>query len=193
MQFNLTSKWPAAVIPRRLALTEIFAPAYPVRQGTEIEAMMNSVERMMHYSHNIPEEAPEVIEDHRPPEGWPSEGGISVRGLGLRYREDRDLVLRDVSVEIRPREKIGIVGRTGAGKVGDSSSGFISLHGPDISCCQSSFVAALLRLVEPCAGEVVVDGVRTASLGLQDLRSKIAVIPQDPFLFSGTVRFVSRS
>jgi len=91
--------------------------AAPVRQATETEATMNCVERLLHYANDIPEEAPEVVEGRIPPDAWPNNGNISIRSLDLRYREDRDLVLRQVSLDIRPHEKIGIVGRTGAGKV----------------------------------------------------------------------------
>jgi ABC-type multidrug transport system fused ATPase/permease subunit len=116
----------------------------------------------------IDTEAPAIIEDARPPPGWPREGAISFRGIEMRYRPDLDPVLVDVNVEVRAREKIGIVGRTGAGK--------------------SSLLQSLFRLVEVSAGSIVIDGIDTATIGLKDLRSRISVIPQNPVIFSGTVR-----
>jgi len=100
---------------------------------------------------------------------WPSHGRISVRHLDFRYRPHLPLVIHDLTIDIRGGERIGIVGRTGAGK--------------------SSFLLALLRLVEPCGGEILIDGVSTSSLGLHKLRSSFAIIPQDPVLFTGTLRF----
>jgi ATP-binding cassette subfamily C (CFTR/MRP) protein 1 len=99
---------------------------------------------------------------------WPSQGKIVVNNVCLRYRENLPLVLNQCSFTVQPREKIGIVGRTGAGK--------------------SSLVTALLRLVELESGEVLIDDINTRSIGLNTLRSVMAVIPQDPVLFSGTIR-----
>ncbi|OPL32933.1 multidrug 1 resistance-associated protein, partial [Mytilus galloprovincialis] len=86
----------------------------------------------------------------------------------VRYREDLDLVLKGISCKILPCEKIGIVGRTGAGK--------------------SSLTMALFRILEPAQGDIVIDGVDISTIGLHDLRSKITIIPQDPVLFCGSIR-----
>ena len=95
-------------------------------------------------------------------------GAIEMQDVSLRYRAGLPLVLKSITLSIPPHCKLGIVGRTGAGK--------------------SSLVLALLRLVELEAGTVHIDGVNVANIGLHALRSKISVIPQDPVLFSGTVR-----
>ena len=99
---------------------------------------------------------------------WPSRGEILMNDVCLRYREGLPLVLDNVTIRINSREKIGIVGRTGAGK--------------------SSLVTAILRLVEMESGSILIDGIDISSIGLNALRSRIAVIPQDPVLFSGTIR-----
>uniref|UniRef100_A0A8B9GC88 Multidrug resistance-associated protein 1 n=1 Tax=Amazona collaria TaxID=241587 RepID=A0A8B9GC88_9PSIT len=99
---------------------------------------------------------------------WPEEGKIEFRGYGLRYREDLDLVLKNINVTINGGEKIGIVGRTGAGK--------------------SSLTLGLFRINEAAEGEIIIDGVNIAKIGLHDLRFKITIIPQDPVLFSGSLR-----
>ncbi|CAK4368324.1 unnamed protein product [Aphanomyces euteiches] len=99
---------------------------------------------------------------------WPAAGALTFAGVDLRYRPGLPLVLKNLSFTIQPREKIGIVGRTGAGK--------------------SSLVVALMRLVELDAGQITMDGVDISTIGLHDLRDKISIIPQDPVLFSGTIR-----
>lgn len=101
-----------------------------------------------------------------PPQGWPSEGGIKLSQVYLAY-EEKD-VLKDLSFEIHPQEKIGVVGRTGAGK--------------------SSIIQALFRLTEP-RGDIHIDGINVKEIGLHDLRKNISIIPQDPVLFSGTMRY----
>ncbi|KAJ1950591.1 Canalicular multispecific organic anion transporter 1 [Linderina macrospora] len=102
------------------------------------------------------------------PENWPSGGAIEFRDYNMRYRENLDLVLEQVSFAVRRQEKVGIVGRTGAGK--------------------SSLTHALLRMVESVSGVIFIDGVDISRVGLRDLRSKISIIPQDPALFVGTIR-----
>lgn len=104
-----------------------------VRQTVEVETNIVSVERVLEYA-ALPAEAPEVIFRRRPPLGWPKQGGIAFEGYSTRYREGLDLVLRDVNLNIKPHEKIGVVGRTGAGK--------------------SSLTLALFRLVEAVNGKI---------------------------------------
>ena len=99
---------------------------------------------------------------------WPAEGRLEFRDVQLRYREGLDLVLKGISFAASPREKIGVVGRTGAGK--------------------SSLMLALFRLVELSGGSIIIDGIDISTIGLHDLRSKLSIIPQDPTLFTGTVR-----
>ncbi|XP_074291639.1 ABC transporter C family member 10-like [Silene latifolia] len=127
-----------------------------------------SVERLDQYMH-IPSEAPEVIEDRRPPQNWPLLGKVEICDLQIRYRPDSPLVLRGVSCTFEGGDKIGIVGRTGSGK--------------------TTLIGALFRLVEPAGGKIVVDGIDISTIGLHDLRSRFGIIPQDPTLFNGSVRF----
>ncbi|KAJ8753070.1 hypothetical protein K2173_011838 [Erythroxylum novogranatense] len=127
-----------------------------------------SVERLNQYMH-IPSEAPEVIEDNRPPPNWPAVGEVDICDLQIRYRPDAPLVLRGVSCKIEGGHKIGIVGRTGSGK--------------------TTLISALFRLVEPTGGMIVVDGIDISKIGLHDLRSRFGIIPQDPTLFNGSVRY----
>eukprot|EP00184_Porphyridium_aerugineum_P008362 CAMPEP_0184691344 /NCGR_PEP_ID=MMETSP0313-20130426/235_1 /TAXON_ID=2792 /ORGANISM="Porphyridium aerugineum, Strain SAG 1380-2" /LENGTH=1513 /DNA_ID=CAMNT_0027149041 /DNA_START=177 /DNA_END=4718 /DNA_ORIENTATION=+ len=142
---------------------------FAVRSITELEAQMNSVERLEHYSSRLPQEAPHIIDSSRPPLGWPSKGHVYFQDLELRYRKELDLVLKGVTLDIAPGTKVGVVGRTGAGK--------------------SSLMVALLRLVEPTRGTITVDGVDITTIGLEDLRHGITIIPQDPVMFSGSIRF----
>ncbi|XP_062149436.1 ABC transporter C family member 10-like isoform X2 [Alnus glutinosa] len=127
-----------------------------------------SVERLDQYMH-IPSEAPEVIEGNRPPTNWPSLGKVEILDLQIRYRPDAPLVLRGINCTFEGGQKIGIVGRTGSGK--------------------TTLIGALFRLVEPVGGKILVDGIDICMIGLHDLRSRFGIIPQDPTLFAGTVRF----
>ncbi|XP_021764951.1 ABC transporter C family member 10-like [Chenopodium quinoa] len=127
-----------------------------------------SVERIHQYT-DIPSEALEVINDSRPPRNWPSLGKVVVHNLQIRYRTDTPLVLKGISCIIEGGDKIGVVGRTGSGK--------------------TTLIGALFRLVEPVEGKIIVDGLDISSIGLHDLRSRFGIIPQDPTLFNGSVRF----
>ncbi|KAJ3097648.1 hypothetical protein HDU96_000305 [Phlyctochytrium bullatum] len=138
-----------------------------VREFTELEQHMVSAERILEFD-ELKEEAALVVPGNRPPAGWPHQGEIQIRDLQLRYREGLPLVLNGITATIKPGEKVAIVGRTGAGK--------------------STIILALLRLVEPSGGDILIDGLRTSDIGLYDLRKSLAVIPQDPVLFSGTLR-----
>ncbi|KNC46638.1 ATP-binding cassette transporter [Thecamonas trahens ATCC 50062] len=130
------------------------------------EANMNSVERIDEYT-RLPQEAAAEVEPG-PPRGWPRTGAIEFKNVELRYRPELDPVLKGLSFKVKAGEKIGIVGRTGSGK--------------------STTIQALFRLVELSAGSVVIDGVDIAGIGLKQLRKQMAIIPQDPVLFLGTVR-----
>uniref|UniRef100_A0A8C0H658 Multidrug resistance-associated protein 1 n=1 Tax=Chelonoidis abingdonii TaxID=106734 RepID=A0A8C0H658_CHEAB len=138
-----------------------------VRMTSELETNIVAVERVQEYS-EMEKEAPWCIEQTAPPNSWPHEGQVEFRGYGLRYREDLDLVLKNINVTIKGGEKVGIVGRTGAGK--------------------SSLTLGLFRINESAEGEIIIDGVNVAKIGLHDLRFKITIIPQDPVLFSGSLR-----
>ncbi|EPQ63984.1 Bgt-2044 [Blumeria graminis f. sp. tritici] len=138
-----------------------------VRQTVEVETNIVSVERILEYG-RLPSEAPEVIHRHRPPVSWPASGAVQFKNFSTRYREGLDLVLKDINVDIKPHEKIGVVGRTGAGK--------------------SSLTLALFRIIEPSEGNIALDELNTSTIGLLDLRRRLAIIPQDAALFEGTVR-----
>ncbi|EGT36964.1 hypothetical protein CAEBREN_30759 [Caenorhabditis brenneri] len=133
-----------------------------------IEANIVSVERINEYT-NTPTEAPWRIKENAPISVWPSKGNVKFERYSTRYREGLDLVLHDISLDVGAGEKIGIVGRTGAGK--------------------SSFALALFRMIEPVTGRILIDGIDISKKGLHDLRSNITIIPQNPVLFSGTLRF----
>uniref|UniRef100_A0A182KEI1 Multidrug resistance-associated protein lethal(2)03659 n=1 Tax=Anopheles christyi TaxID=43041 RepID=A0A182KEI1_9DIPT len=141
-----------------------------MRQSAELENTMTSVERVVEYDNVDPEPALESPADKKPPKEWPQEGRIRFEKVTLRYspETDSDLVLRDLEFEIEPREKIGIVGRTGAGK--------------------SSLINALFRLSYN-GGSILIDTRDTNEMGLHDLRAKLSIIPQEPVLFSGTLRY----
>ncbi|TPX40109.1 hypothetical protein SeLEV6574_g06782 [Synchytrium endobioticum] len=140
-----------------------------VQQASQVEIQMNSVERVHYYSTFLETEAAPINETHRPPQDWPDKGDISIKDLQMKYSEKGPLILKDISLEVKSTEKIGIVGRTGSGK--------------------SSLMQAIFRMVEPVGGSIIIDGEDCLTLGLNDLRSRLAIIPQDPTLFSGTIRY----
>uniref|UniRef100_A0A7N6ATP7 ATP-binding cassette sub-family C member 5 n=1 Tax=Anabas testudineus TaxID=64144 RepID=A0A7N6ATP7_ANATE len=147
-------------------LTGLFQ--FTVRLASETEARFTSVERIHHYIQSLSQEAPARVKGWAPPADWPHQGGLVFKEVEMRYQEDLPLVLNKISCTIRPKEKVGIVGRTGSGK--------------------SSLGVVLFRLVERCGGSILIDGIDIHDIGLADLRSKLSIIPQDPVLFSGTVR-----
>ncbi|KAL1768993.1 multidrug resistance-associated protein 6 [Sigmodon hispidus] len=138
-----------------------------VRSWTDLENSMVAVERMQDYG-DIPKESPWRLPTCAARPLWPSEGQIEFRNFGLRYRPELPLAVRGVTLKIHAGEKVGIVGRTGAGK--------------------SSLAWGLLRLQEAAEGDICIDGVPITHVGLHTLRSRITIIPQDPVLFPGSVR-----
>ncbi len=155
-----------------------------LRLYMDTESLMTGVERVLHTSTKTPQEAlqrvyapkreqsldlPECTDDAVLQQtSWPWEGGIEFRGVNMRYRPDVSLSLKGVDLAIKPGEKVGVVGRTGSGK--------------------TSLLQVLFRMVEPEAGTVLLDGVDCSRVGLSTLRSSLTIIPQDPVLFSGTLR-----
>uniref|UniRef100_A0A3Q1B681 Cystic fibrosis transmembrane conductance regulator n=1 Tax=Amphiprion ocellaris TaxID=80972 RepID=A0A3Q1B681_AMPOC len=146
-----------------VTLTGMFQ--WGVRQSAEVENMMTSVERAVEYT-ELESEAPWETQKHPPP-NWPSKGLVTFDQVSFSYSPDGPTVLHNMSATFRPKEKVGIVGRTGAGK--------------------SSLVSALFRLAEP-QGKIYIDGIVTSEIGLHDLRQKMSIIPQDPVLFTGSMR-----
>ncbi|KAH9747862.1 ABC transporter C family member 2 [Citrus sinensis] len=139
-----------------------------LRQASRAENSLNAVERVGTYI-DLPSEAPGMVESNRPPPAWPSSGSIKFEDVVLRYRPELPPVLHGLSFTVSPSEKVGIVGRTGAGK--------------------SSMLNALFRIVELERGKISIDGCDVSKFGLTDLRKVLSIIPQSPVLFSGTVRF----
>ncbi|KAJ3100113.1 hypothetical protein HDU97_002495 [Phlyctochytrium planicorne] len=138
-----------------------------VRYYGGLEMSIQTVERVKEYT-EIEQEAPAVIEGHRPPENWPDRGSIKISNLFMRYSPQTPFVLKDISLDVAGGEKLGVVGRTGAGK--------------------SSLSLTLFRIVESTSGSIVIDGIDIATIGLKDLRTLLTIIPQDPVLFQGSVR-----
>uniref|UniRef100_A0A8C0F438 Uncharacterized protein n=1 Tax=Bubo bubo TaxID=30461 RepID=A0A8C0F438_BUBBB len=137
-----------------------------VRMSSELETNIVAVERVHEYT-KVKNEAPWVTEK-RPPRGWPSKGEIQFVDYKVRYRPELELVLQGITCNIASTEKVGVVGRTGAGK--------------------SSLTNCLFRLLEAAGGSILIDEVDIATIGLHDLRQNLTIIPQDPVLFTGTLR-----
>nr|XP_046230695.1 multidrug resistance-associated protein 1-like isoform X2 [Scatophagus argus] len=138
-----------------------------VRSWTDVENNIVSVERVKEYD-NTPKEAAWTLQGSSVPAAWPTTGNVEFEDFGLQYRKGLDWALYNISMNIQDREKVGIVGRTGAGK--------------------SSLALGIFRILEAAKGRICIDGIDIAHIGLHDLRSRITIIPQDPVLFSGTLR-----
>ncbi|GAQ87187.1 ATP-binding cassette transporter subfamily C [Klebsormidium nitens] len=158
------------VLVQSLQLTGLFQ--YGVRQAAETENFFTSVERISAYTvvEDEEERAPSQTAPVIPDKSWPQDGVIEFRDVTMAYRTDLPPVLRGLSFKVNGREKVGVLGRTGAGK--------------------SSLVSNLFRMVynESCGGEILIDGIDIRTVPLDLLRSKMSIIPQDPVLFEGTVR-----
>jgi len=149
------------------ALTVTQSLSFLVTMVSEVETNMVGVERIKEYQ-EIQEEAPLKMPGQDPPKEWPQYGVVKFDNYQTRYRPGLDLVLKGISCDIMSGEKIGIVGRTGAGK--------------------SSLTLALFRIIESAGGSIFIDGENIGLMGLEALRSRLTIIPQDPVLFSGTLR-----
>ncbi|KAF2441350.1 hypothetical protein P171DRAFT_367321 [Karstenula rhodostoma CBS 690.94] len=147
-------------------LTIVQMIQFTVRQLAEVENNMNATERIHHYGTMLEEEAPLTMGEVR--KTWPEHGEIVFQNVEMRYRDGLPLVLKGLDMHVAAGERIGVVGRTGAGK--------------------SSIMSTLFRLTELSGGSITIDGVDISTIGLHDLRSKLAIIPQDPTLFKGTIR-----
>ncbi|KAI5066080.1 hypothetical protein GOP47_0018704 [Adiantum capillus-veneris] len=168
LRHSITAGLAGVVIVQSMQVTGFIQ--FAVRQAAEVENYLTSVERINAYANLAteaePHTAPGIIE-----ENWPSRGEIEFVKYTMTYRVDLPPVLNEVSFKINAKEKIGILGRTGVGK--------------------SSLAAALFRMVENerCGGDILIDGVNIKFVGLDDLRQRLSIIPQDPILFQGSVRF----
>ncbi|KAJ3344887.1 hypothetical protein HDU91_007522 [Kappamyces sp. JEL0680] len=139
-----------------------------VKLFIESEIAMNQVERIDYFGTSVEQEAELELPDSAPPKDWPKQGEIEFQKVDARYALGLPLVLQNVNLVFHDQQKIGIVGRTGSGK--------------------STIIQTLFRTIELAAGRILIDGIDIATIGLKDLRTKIGIIPQDPVLFSGTVR-----
>lgn len=134
---------------------------------SDVETNIVAVERIKEYA-ETPQEAEWKNPNYTPPNDWPVQGRVDFKDYKVRYREGLDLVLHGITFTVKGGEKVGIVGRTGAGK--------------------SSLTLALFRIIEAADGQIAIDDVDITKLGLHDLRSRLTIIPQDPVLFSGSLR-----
>lgn len=163
-RFDVSPSISGLVLSYILAIVQMLQ--FTIRQLAEVENNMNATERVHYYGTQLEEEAPSHLGKVEP--DWPQTGQITFTDVQMRYRAGLPLVLRGLNMDIRGGERIGIVGRTGAGK--------------------SSIMSALFRITELSGGSIKIDGVDISTIGLHDLRSRLAIIPQDPTLFKGTVR-----
>ncbi|KAL1957525.1 hypothetical protein VTO42DRAFT_5751 [Malbranchea cinnamomea] len=163
-RFDVDPSISGLVLSYILAIVQMLQ--FTIRQLAEVENNMNATERLHYYGTELEQEPPLHLGEVD--KSWPQSGSISFTDVQMRYRPGLPLVLRGLNMEIRGGERIGIVGRTGAGK--------------------SSIMSALFRLTELSGGCIKIDGVDISKIGLYDLRSRLAIIPQDPALFRGTVR-----
>ncbi|KAH8995028.1 ABC transporter [Lactarius akahatsu] len=165
-RFSISPAQTGVTLSYILSIQQTFT--WLVRQLAEVENDMNSVERIVYYARDLEQEPPHEIPEQKPRAPWPSKGRLEINEAVLKYRPELPLVLRGLTMSVEGGEKIGIVGRTGAGK--------------------SSIMVALFRIVELVSGSISIDGVDISKLGLNDVRNVISIIPQDSTLFSGTLR-----
>lgn len=163
-RFNVSPSVSGLILSYILSIVQLIQ--FTVRQLAEMENAMNATERIHYYGNQLEQEAPLHLGDVA--SSWPQKGEIVFNEVQMRYRDGLPLVLQGLNMTVAGGERIGIVGRTGAGK--------------------SSIMSALFRLVELSGGSISIDGINIASVGLKDLRTRLAIIPQDPTLFRGTVR-----
>ncbi|KAF9980590.1 Multidrug resistance-associated protein 1, partial [Mortierella antarctica] len=198
------------------ALNVTFSITYLVTSFTDLQNQLVSVERIQEYTAKKQEAPLDMPRDQQLPESWPSSGKIVFKQYSTRYRQGMDLVIKKISFEVEPSEKVGIVGRTGAGKssltlalfriieaanshwakasdnaAADSDAEvrtIVSLHEEDPPTSTSTGEVSALECVsvEEDGGSIEIDGVDISTVGLERLRQHLAIIPQDPTLFAGT-------
>ncbi|XP_028966394.1 multidrug resistance-associated protein 1 [Galendromus occidentalis] len=149
------------------SLNSVVAFNFFVYFSTEVEATIVAAERLDEYT-NVPPEA-DWVSDNPPESDWPQSGAIAFESYSTRYRTGLDLILEDVNLSIEPQQKIGVVGRTGAGK--------------------SSLILTIFRIIEAVKGRIIIDGIDISKIGLHELRSRLTIIPQESVLFNASLRF----
>lgn len=165
MSFNTSAAMTGLAVSNALQL--LLFTQWLFRVASETNATMASVSSVVYFTDNSPREKAAVIKDSRPRSGWPDNGNIEFKNVVLRYEYGFN-VLKSVSFCISAREKVGIVGRSGSGK--------------------TSLLVALMRLTEISSGSILIDSLDISTIGLRDLREKVAVVPQEPVLLTGTIR-----
>lgn len=165
-QFNISASSTGLLLSYVIQIVGLLS--LTIRSMTLVESEMNSVERLHAYAFNLPQEAAYEKPEFAPPPEWPTSGYIEFKDVSFKYRPSLPLVLKGLSFSVYPGEKVGICGRTGAGK--------------------SSIMCALYRLNEIEKGSIAIDGLDIGQMGLKDLRSNLSIIPQDPVLFQGSIR-----
>lgn len=166
---TLSPSYAGLALYKALSISAILS--FLVMMRTFLETGMNAVERINFYTNEVPQEE-QIVSTTMPANvdgSWPRRGLIEFKKYNMRYRPGLPLVLKDLTLTINAGEKVGIVGRTGSGK--------------------SSMLTALFRLVEGSAGQILIDGADIAGVPLKTLRAVLSIIPQDPVLFSGTLRY----
>lgn len=164
-RFNVNPSTTGLVLSYTMQVTGMIG--WMVRQFAEVENNMNASERVHHYGTKLETEA-NLSSEKPPAPSWPANGQIEFRDVEMSYRPGLPLVLKRLNLHITSGERVGIIGRTGAGK--------------------SSILAALYRISELTHGSIIIDGIDISSIGLHELRTKLSIIPQDPVLFAGTIR-----
>ncbi|KAH3669246.1 hypothetical protein OGAPHI_001367 [Ogataea philodendri] len=163
--FNIKGAYAGLILTYVFNIVGILS--FLLRSATEVENQMNSVERLKFYAFDLQQEAAFDVPENDPESEWPAFGAISFNSASMKYREGLPYAVKGLDLKVGAGEKIGVCGRTGAGK--------------------SSVMYCLFRLAE-YDGQITIDGVDISKIGLHKLRTKLSIIPQDPVLFSGTVR-----
>lgn len=163
--FNISASSTGLLLTYVLSMSGLLS--LMLRALTQIENEMNSVERLNHYAVDLVQEPAYELPERDPSPDWPEYGGIVLEHVFMKYRPELPYILKDINLDIKPHQRYGFCGRTGAGK--------------------STIMSCLYRLVE-FEGRVTIDGVDISKLGLHKLRSKLCIIPQDPVLFAGSIR-----
>ncbi|KAK6464913.1 P-loop containing nucleoside triphosphate hydrolase protein [Scheffersomyces coipomensis] len=164
--FSISSATAGLLISYSLQIGSALAQV--LRNFVQFENDMNSTERVCHYALKLDQEAPYTIQETKPSSSWPQTGAIKFDNVSMNYRPGLPLVLKGLTFDVSSKQKIGICGRTGAGK--------------------SSIMTVLYRICELEGGKITIDGIDISTLGLNELRTKLSIIPQDPVLFNGTIR-----